>query len=66
MKWKLKNGEKFWVIRFKNTFPECYIDYEYYSHLFVSHAKLLEIGNYFKDEEEAQAKLKQVLELLKK
>jgi len=66
MKWKPKEGEKYFLIDFL-PFPDYgLLIEEYLCQNDLIDESLFKMGNYFKTEKEAQTKLKQILELLKK
>ena len=64
LKWKPKEGEKYFLINFLPYYGLLIEKYLCQNDLIDE--SLFKMGNYFKTEKEAQTKLKQILELLKK
>jgi len=63
MKWKPKHAEKYWFIETLNKWG---IRKTVYWENTYNDEYRVRTGNFFKTRKEAQAKLKQILELLKK
>lgn len=67
MKWKPKEGEKYWYLHFSAynlNWGE--ILFSKYHDYFLTDFNMVKIGNCFRTKKEAQAKLKEIMELLKK